>query len=55
MEEKTQDPDLWIMDVALVKEGCSMAVVIPAKTVRALNLKHGDRIRIMMKPRPQED
>lgn len=44
----------WVLDLPLTKQGSSLAVSIPAKVLRQLNLKHGDRVRIILTQREGE-
>jgi len=56
MAENNQDEwsDFWTQDYPLVKEGTSMAIIIPAKIIKELHLRHGDKIRVTMRRQPEE-
>lgn len=44
-----EDKNTWILDLPLTKQGSSLAVCIPAKVIKQLNLKRGSRIRLLLR------
>jgi len=44
----TEEERNWILDLPLTKQGNSLGVSIPRKILNAVRLVHGDRIRVVL-------